>query len=1331
MTGNVTASTFTGSGAGLTNVNAATLGGNLASFFATTGANTFSGNQAINGLLTATTSTGTAATINRTTAGSILDAQFNGSSRLNLSDTLLSLKSIGTASPASGADSVPIEIVALSLSSATSLSTQQRFSWQAQSVANNTASPSGRLALLYGLDTTPSSTGLSINPDGTFNFASGQTFPGTGGGTITAVNTAAGSGLQGGVSSGAANLSLLTCANGQVLKYNSATWACAADDNSGGTVTSITAGAGLTGGTISSSGTIAANFTAAGGDNGSTSLVARGDHLHDARYLQLTGGTLTGGLTATTFTGNGAALTNVNALTLAGNAASFFATTGANSFTGNQSVTGGVTATAFFGDGAALSNVNAVTLGGNAPGFFATTGANSFTGDQSVTGNVTANLFTGSGAGLSSVNAATLGGNAASFFATTGANSFTGNQSVTGSVTATSLLGDGTGLSNVNAVTLGGNAPGFFATTGSNTFIGNQIVSGSILATAFAGDGSNLTNLDAANIANGTISDARLSSNVALRSGSNTFLGDQSIAGTIVAQDAIAITYANDGTTGTSQNKLAKLNSSAQVVLADTSDAGGVIGVVTSGAGTSGNASISVAGAVSCSFDGPTTAGDYVQISSTIAGACHDSGPIYPSNGQVVGRALSTNASAGSYQIGVIGPEVRGGSGGGGTITAVNTGAGSGLQGGTNLGVANLALIPCATGQVLKYNSAAWVCDNDIDTNSGGTVTSVTAGAGLIGGTISASGTLSLDTTFTDALYLPLSGGTLFGNLNGSSASFSGGLTLGGNLISSGFRVVTTSATPNIIGGAATNSVTAGVIGGTVSGGGNPAVAASNTVTDDFGFVGGGQGNRAGDNSGTTSDRAYATVAGGNTNTASGFGATVGGGVQNEASGLIATIAGGAANTATAPSSAIGGGSLNLASGSLSTVPGGENNVAAGQWSFAAGRDAQALHDGAFVWGDSTGATVASGVANEFVVRASGGVRFRNAGGNILTMDGSGNVTANSFTGGGAGLTGVNASTFAGNAPSFFATTGANSFTGNQSVTGAITASGNTTASRFISTIATGTAPFAVASSSVVTNLNADFVDGLDSSQIARIDAINFFASAQTIAGGLNVASSTLSVDSVNNRVGIGLNSPGEKLEVSGFNATVRVRNFPADQIGSFIGSTAASMQLGLYNPQVSTQNGLAAGQKLSVLGLEPTGKVGSLTNNFGALAYRNVLDDGAGNMVATGSMTAASYVTSSSRRFKTNIHPLTGALGLIERLQGVTYNRRSDGRNDVGFIAEEVGAVLPEVVAFEENGVDAKGLDYARLTAVLVEAVKEQQKQIRALQQKIINLEKAATEKP
>ena len=65
-------------------------------------------------------------------------------------------------------------------------------------------------------------------------------------------------------------------------------------------------------------------------------------------------------------------------------------------------------------------------------------------------------------------------------------------------------------------------------------------------------------------------------------------------------------------------------------------------------------------------------------------------------------------------------------------------------------------------------------------------------------------------------------------------------------------------------------------------------------------------------------------------------------------------------------------------------------------------------------------------------------------------------------------------------------------------------------------------------------------------------------------------------------------------------------------------------------------------------------------------------------------------------------------------------YTWKSDGSHDIGLIAEEVGKVVPEVVQYEENGIDAKSVDYARLVALLIEGMKEQQKRIEALEKKL-----------
>jgi len=92
------------------------------------------------------------------------------------------------------------------------------------------------------------------------------------------------------------------------------------------------------------------------------------------------------------------------------------------------------------------------------------------------------------------------------------------------------------------------------------------------------------------------------------------------------------------------------------------------------------------------------------------------------------------------------------------------------------------------------------------------------------------------------------------------------------------------------------------------------------------------------------------------------------------------------------------------------------------------------------------------------------------------------------------------------------------------------------------------------------------------------------------------------------------------------------------------------------------------------------------------------------------GAAVADAWYVYSSRRWKNNIQTLPDALSKIEKLRGVSYDLKATGKHEVGLIAEEVGAVVPEVVQWEANGKDARGVDYSRLTALLIEATKQQQ---------------------
>ncbi|WP_256298137.1 tail fiber domain-containing protein [Haloarchaeobius salinus] len=122
-----------------------------------------------------------------------------------------------------------------------------------------------------------------------------------------------------------------------------------------------------------------------------------------------------------------------------------------------------------------------------------------------------------------------------------------------------------------------------------------------------------------------------------------------------------------------------------------------------------------------------------------------------------------------------------------------------------------------------------------------------------------------------------------------------------------------------------------------------------------------------------TGDADGASVGGGDGNEASGDGATVGGGESNRANDSDATIGGGSLNRASSERATVGGGYRNRAGGASATVPGGRQNVAAGDYSFAAGRKAEAIGTGTFVWNNS-GSRFRSGGDNQFIVNAVGGV---------------------------------------------------------------------------------------------------------------------------------------------------------------------------------------------------------------------------------------------------------------------------------------------------------------------------------------------------------------------
>ena len=113
----------------------------------------------------------------------------------------------------------------------------------------------------------------------------------------------------------------------------------------------------------------------------------------------------------------------------------------------------------------------------------------------------------------------------------------------------------------------------------------------------------------------------------------------------------------------------------------------------------------------------------------------------------------------------------------------------------------------------------------------------------------------------------------------------------------------------------------------------------------------------------------------------------------------------------------------------------------------------------------------------------------------------------------------------------------------------------------------------------------------------------------------------------------------------------------------------------------------------------------------------------GIGTATPTTKLEVSGIITETSmREAKTNIENMGSMLPTVLQMQGVKFDWKNDsygGNENFGFIAEDMAEVLPEVVSFTEDG-KARGIQYTKLTAVLVEALKEQQKQIDELKSKI-----------
>lgn len=121
------------------------------------------------------------------------------------------------------------------------------------------------------------------------------------------------------------------------------------------------------------------------------------------------------------------------------------------------------------------------------------------------------------------------------------------------------------------------------------------------------------------------------------------------------------------------------------------------------------------------------------------------------------------------------------------------------------------------------------------------------------------------------------------------------------------------------------------------------------------------------------------------------------------------------------------------------------------------------------------------------------------------------------------------------------------------------------------------------------------------------------------------------------------------------------------------------------------------------------------------------VMDNGSINGVPIGASTAttgafttltcSSLTETSSIAYKENVNPINNALDAVTKLSGVVYDRKDGSSvNEAGLIAEEVEKVLPNIVSYKDG--KAEGVQYTKLTAYLIEAVKSLTQEVKELKE-------------
>ena len=196
-----------------------------------------------------------------------------------------------------------------------------------------------------------------------------------------------------------------------------------------------------------------------------------------------------------------------------------------------------------------------------------------------------------------------------------------------------------------------------------------------------------------------------------------------------------------------------------------------------------------------------------------------------------------------------------------------------------------------------------------------------------------------------------------------------------------------------------------------------------------------------------------------------------------------------------------------------------------------------------------------------------------------------------------------------------------------------------------------------------------------------------------------------------NGNVGLGTDSPVDKLTVFSQSGQYGVTHTD----GNVSVSTLTTGNQGYIGTKTNHPFGIYAGFNIG-LTVATNGNVG-----IGTSTPTQKLE-------VNGVVCASGFIACSDIRYKTNLIPVSNVLSSLLMLNPIYYNWKQDFKGyteqrQIGFSAQEVEKLYPEMVQTDANGY--KAIDYGRLTPVLVEALKEQQKEIEALKAKMEKIEK------